>query len=73
MTKTTKKSADRTPDHLFFIRPETLTDGSKVFNVHFCDTVFECASEDDAEALAEELSDAINLRTDAWADIVDER
>jgi hypothetical protein len=63
----------KTPDHLFFVRPETLTDGSKVFNVWYGDIKFSAVTEEDAEELANKLMDAINDHTNDVADFIDER
>lgn len=49
-----------TPDHLVFIDEETLTDGSKVYNIAFGNIEIPAITKQDAEDMAEKIMDAIN-------------
>lgn len=64
--------AKRDPDVLIWIVEKTLTDGSTVYNVEIPEIAIAATTEDDAEALAEELMDAINEHSAMLADIVRE-
>lgn len=59
-------------EHLLFVAAEILTDGSKVYNVHFGDHKFAATSIIDAVELADKLAAAINEHTCHTADVVDE-
>lgn len=49
-----------TPEHLFFVSAERLSDGSYAHNVIFGDLVFHAVDRAQAIELADRLADAIN-------------
>lgn len=64
------KEKDDAPEHLFWVVEETLSDGSKVYNVEFGDVHFPCVTENDANTLAEKLADAIEEHTTTTAGVM---
>jgi hypothetical protein len=59
------------PDLTIRIVSETLSDGSKVFNVNINGAVLECITEKDAYALAETMKAAVEKHTNSTAEIDD--
>lgn len=57
-------------DFLIYIKPQTLSDGSKVYDVRIGDCVFNAETKDAAEQLATAICGAINDLTVNTADIV---
>ena len=58
------------PDVLVFVTGETLTDGSKVFNVRIGNLVLHAYTEEDAEDLASEIAEAITDHATELADYI---
>lgn len=60
----------QTPDVLIFVTPKTLSDSSRVYNVHIGNVDLSAVTEDDASTLAEELVELIAKHTNNTADVV---
>lgn len=58
------------PDLVIFVIPETLSDGSKVFDVKFGNVKLQAVSEDEASELAEKIRDAVEDHTNNTAGVV---
>jgi hypothetical protein len=58
------------PDFIVFVVPETLSDGSVVYNVKIGGLTLNAVTESDANDLAEKISDAIGDHTVNTAGVV---
>jgi hypothetical protein len=60
------------PDTLFFVISEKLSDGSVVYNVVLGEHKWQAVDQDEARDLAHDLAEAINDHTTNTAGVVDE-
>ncbi len=58
-----------TPDIFIFVVPQTLSDGSKVFDVKVGTTTFQAVTRDDAFQLAEKIREAVDDHTNNIAGV----